>query len=496
MGIWSLSVRKKLMFSNFMMIFIPVLLILAIGVSVIWGLRLTGTMRHNEIALLWPEKGPALSIQLAVSSLRAQLDNGKGPKLKEVIEASRALEEQGIKVTVLNDNSLLYITPGAEVTQVQRMLESRYAAPGPLFLWDEEGFAFRYVSTKNKTSVMAVGDVPFLAPNGISEETFKDALEVIVFTVLGIMIFIIVATGLFLSRRLSKHLVKPLEELRQAAEEVGHGNLDYKISTEMNDEIGEACREFDKMRRQLELARESQERYEKNRKELIVGISHDLATPLTSVKGYASGLLDGIAQTPEKKRAYANMIYQTACNMEKLVESLFLFSKLDLGRVDFRMEPVDLKAYLWDYVTENRERLQNRGMNLTFDSNQQTELMVFIDRVQFQRVVENLVENSLKYKDGEISNLSIALKAGSKGHVFLKFADDGLGVAVMELEKLFESFYRTDPARSNVSKGSGLGLAIVKQIITTMRGEIWAEKGESKGLTICIYLPIYEEEKS
>lgn len=494
MGIKNLTVRKKLMFSNFMMVFIPVLLILLISMSVLLGLRLTGNVRRSEISLLWPETGPALSIQLAVSSLRVQLDRSNGPKMHEVLEACQALEEQGVQVIIMSgDNDILYVTSGSDVPTVMAKLEQRYAGTGPVFLWNESGFVFRYESTQNTMNVVAVGNVPFLVRGGIQESTFKNVLEVIAFTVIGMAIFIIVITGVFLSRRLSKELIKPLEKLRHAVSEISRGNLDYGISTERTDELGIACHEFDQMRIRLKAARKTQERYEQNRKELIVGISHDLSTPLTSIKGYTSGLLDGIATTSEKKEHYLSMIYQTTCSMEKLVESLFLFSKLDLGRVRFCLEAVRLHDYFTDYVAENAARLLARGLRVVFQC-QSTNSQVRIDRLQFQRVIENLVENSLKYKCGEIGNLTISLKNAAEGQLALEFADDGTGVAASDLAKIFESFYRTDPARTNVSKGSGLGLAIVKQIITNMQGEIWAESSGC-GLKICILLPIAREEE-
>ncbi|VBB08272.1 Hypothetical protein LUCI_3543 [Lucifera butyrica] len=495
MGIRDLSVRRRLMFSNFMMIFIPVLLILIIGTSVLLGLRLTGNMRRSEIALLWPEIGPTLSIQLAVSSLREQVNRSEGPKMRELREACQALEEQGIQVAVVKGGEILYVTQGCDASTVMTKLDKRYTGTGAVFLWNESGFAFRYESTKRAMIAVAVGNVPFLARGGILESIFKNFLTIIAFVVVGITVFIIVVTGVFLSRRLSKQLIKPIEELSHAAGEISRGNLDYAIPTEGKDELGAACREFDQMRMQLKAAREVQERYEKNRKELIVGISHDLSTPLTSIKGYTSGLLDGIAKTAEKKEHYLNMIYQTTCNMEKLVESLFLFSKLDLGRVEFCLEAVRLQDYLTDYVAENADRLLTRGLRLTLNC-QSVNSQVRIDRIQFQRVVENLVENSLKYKRGEVGNLTISLKNEAEGQLRLEFADDGKGVAAPELSKLFDSFYRTDQARTNVGKGSGLGLAIVKQIITTMQGEIWAENGENGGLTICILLPIAGEERA
>jgi len=392
----------------------------------------------------------------------------------------------------MDGGNVLYVTRGSDVSAVMAKLHGRYAGTGSIFWGDESGFAFRYSSTKSPVTVFAVGNVPFLAHGGISEATLKDVLEIIGFLVVGITIFIIVTTGVFLSRRLSKEFIKPLEELSHAAIEVSKDNLDYAISTNMKNEIGDACREFDKMRMQLKAARKMQEKYEKNRNELMVGISHDLSTPLTSIKGYTSGLLDGIATTTEKKKHYLNMIYKTSCDMEKLVESLFLFSKLDLKKVEFHLEAVSLQDYFTDYVAENADRLLARGMCMALQCHD-ADFYVLIDRLQFQRVVENLVENSLKYKRSDVVNLKISLENEGKDQMRLEFIDDGSGVPTAALAKIFENFYRTDPARTNVSKGSGLGLAIVKQIITTMQGEIWAKNNDGGGLTVCILLPVVRE---
>jgi len=492
MWMQNLSVRKRMLVSNFLMIFIPVLLILLIGAIVVVGLRLTGNARQAEIALLWPESGPALSIQLAVSSLRVQVDHPRGPKMHELLAACHSLEEQGIQVVILQGQDVFYATTGSDAGSVMNTLQEKYRS-GSVFLWDEHGFAFRYESGRRPMTVMAIGDTPFLAHGGILESTLKDVLETIAVAVIGITILIIVAIGVFLSRRLARQIVVPLEQLRQAAVEISRGNLDYVVASEGSDELGIACREFDQMRRQLKLARDTQQKYEKNRKELIAGISHDLSTPLTSVKGYASGLIDGIARTPPQKRHYLDMIYQTACSMENLVESLFLFSKLDLGCMPFHLEPVRLDAYFFDYVAENRVALQAKGLRVELAVHC-TNCWVAIDRLQFKRLVENLVENSLKYKCGSEGRLVITLRDGPENCLQMKFSDDGVGVAATELSKLFESFYRTDPARANVSKGSGLGLAIVWQIVTALQGQVWAEPSEERGLTICILLPLAEEE--
>jgi len=497
MRIRDLPVRKRLMFSNLMMILIPVVLILLITTIVFLELRQTsGSWRRNEIALLWPESGPTLSTQLAISALRVEVDHAKGSNIDmhEVREACQSLEEQGAQVAIMDGSKVLYVTQGSNASAVVANLHERYAGNGSGLFWDDNGFAFRYGSAKSTVTAFAVGNIPFLAHGGTPAVNLKHVLEIIAFWVVGITILIIVTTGVFLSHRLSKEFIKPLEELSHAAVEVSKNNLDYEISTDMKNEIGDTCREFDKMRLQLKAAKKMQKKYEKNRNELMIGISHDLSTPLTSIKGYTSGLLDGIATTVDKKKHYLNMIYKTSCNMEKLVESLFLFSKLDLEKVKFNLEAVRLDDYFADYMAENADRLLARGLRMTIQCHN-ANFLVLIDRVQFQRVVENLVENSLKYKCSEVVNFAISLENEDKGQMRLEFIDDGSGVPTYALGKIFENFYRTDPARTNVSKGSGLGLAIVKQIITTMQGKIWAKNNDGGGLTICILLPVVREEK-
>ena len=181
-----------------------------------------------------------------------------------------------------------------------------------------------------------------------------------------------------------------------------------------------------------------------------------------------------------------------ACTLEKLVESLFLFSKLDLGRIPFHFELVELCAYFADFTADKKSVLAERGLELCFRPIDGP-LWVQLDRMQFQRVLENLIENSIKYKrTEECVRVDLCLEQ-EDGGVRISFADHGMGVAAAELPKLFESFYRTDPARTNVAKGSGLGLAVVRQIISGLKGKVWAEQTAGGGLNICMLLPLVEE---
>ena len=491
MKIQDISVRKRLLVSNFIMVCVPVFLFLLLGGLILVGLRLTGNARQREMEVLWPEGGTALSMQIALTSLREQVDRRQGPKPDKIVELTQALEAQGMQVGIFNQDSLFYESPGSSAVAVAAEVKRRYGGDGPVFLWNEEGLLYRDKSPRSGTVIVAAGHRPIFDKNG-TPGLVKDVVETTSLIFVGLSVLIITITGLFLSRRLSEQIVKPLENLRHAAGEISRGNLDYTLYSDARDELGDTCQEFNRMREQLKMARETREKYEMNRKELIAGISHDLSTPLTSVKGYTSGLIDGIAKTPEKKAHYLQMIYQTASSMENLVDSLFLFSKLDLGRMPFQWETVCLDSYLDDYVTENKSLLTRRGLLVSYKGLGQT-CMVSMDRIQFQRVIENLLGNSLKYKQRDEAHVVISLQR-QREQVRLCVADDGSGVADADLPKLFDSFYRTDPALTNVAKGCGLGLAIVKQIIQAMGGTIWAEHAPAGGLAVCITLPVLKEE--
>lgn len=483
-----LSIRNRLLFSNFTMVFIPVLLLLIIGGLLFAGLRLTGNAREKEIALLWPESGSSLSLQISFSQLKIQMDRQAGIQPHKLQEICQNLEDQGLKIAIFDENTLIYETNTGDSEILSTQVHTQHPTPGSVFLWDDQHVIFRYFSPKTNMQALVVGNIPFNVKSSSIPPGFRDIVQTLAFIIISIAVCIIILVGIYLSRQLSLQIIQPLEKLRYMTSEISKGNLNNPIKSTNRDELGDTCREFEKMRLQLKTAAETRNKYEKNRRELIAGISHDLSTPLTRIKGYTSGLIDGIANTPQKKEHYLNMIHQTSISMENLVNTLFLFSKLELGQAPFYWETVNLANYLVDYIDESSTVWINRGICITLQNNATTSL-VSMDRMQFQRVIENLIENSLKYKNSPKGALTISLWDATSGQLRLDFIDNGIGVTEKDLPKLFDSFYRADPARSNVASGSGLGLAIVKQIINAMHGHIWAQKTQPKGLTICIELP-------
>lgn len=433
-------------------------------------------------------------MQYAANSLLQKMERKDRLKEKDVAADCRLLEAQGIEVAVKEKGALLYLSPGAEETVLAREGASRSQGISPALLWDERGFALSYVSATRDRSMFAIGATPLSVPDKKEGKEMRQGAKRLFFVLIGGAVLLLLWLGRQVSQTLSKQILEPLHELQEAARKIRAGQLDAPLTVSAGDELGETCQEFDRMRRELLSAREMRERYENNRRTLLAGISHDLSTPLTSLRGHVSGILDGIATTKEKQRQYLEHSLHTLSYMEKLVDSLFLFSKFEMGKIDFQLEPVCLQAYLLDWSTETAATVKNRGLSLSLE-NDTGRTMVLLDRTQFPRVLDNLVENSIKYKKEGGGHLRVTMREDG-ADICLRFADDGMGVGAGDLPHLFDSFYRTDPARSHVSKGSGLGLAIAKQILSGIGGHIWAEETPGGGLTIAMRLPKWQQKET
>lgn len=305
-------------------------------------------------------------------------------------------------------------------------------------------------------------------------------------------IIIITITNFILSSKIYKSIIKPLELLSYGADQIKMGNLEFDMNYDENDEFNQVCHDFDEMRLRLKESVQSKLKYEENRKELMAGISHDLRTPLTGIKGYVEGLIDGVANTPEKVQKYLNTIRQKACDMDELVDRLFLFSKLDTGKYPFDFDVVHIKEYFDNLYESIYEDLMKRGLKVSYVNNCQDDCEIKMDCKEIRRVVLNILENSLKYNDRDDKKSEIFISEEDE-YLIIDITDNGKGVDEKILDKIFESFYRGDPSRTNPSQGSGLGLAIAKNIIEAHGGEIKALN--NKGFIIEIKIPKFKSEK-
>lgn len=329
----------------------------------------------------------------------------------------------------------------------------------------------------------------------------------IAFIVAGIVVII----GLLLcsqafTKLMIKRIMEPVDELNNAANRVNAGNFDEPVVYDKNDEFAEVCTTFNNMQAHLKENIEKTKEYERARTEMVSGISHDLRTPLTSVKGFIKGMLDGVANTPEKQKKYLEISYRKACDMEVLLQKLFFFSKLETGNMPFFRQDVDMKSWLQKYVDDkNADEEVERKYHLRLyieadkvcdkvqdydrhgnemkeyedtdypDNKLQkcTDYSVSIDPAQMKRVMDNLLENSIKYSRAEALEISITLIATDKA-VTIRFKDNGVGVDEDKLPHVFEQFYRGDESRNSKNDGSGLGLYVCRYIVEQQEGVISA----------------------
>jgi len=291
-------------------------------------------------------------------------------------------------------------------------------------------------------------------------------------------------------------IIRPLKKLEYGSVEISKGNLDFEVKARSKNEVGKVIHSYETMRQELKKSIEKQVLYENNRKELISSISHDLKTPMTSIKGYVEGILDGVANTEEKRNRYLRVIKQKSLDMEHLIDDLFTFSKLDLKQLPFEFEETNMEKFIRE-TTEDLalEYSEEAKIDLTIDKSQSKEIDYFVDKGQLRRALYNLVQNSIKYNVSDEKHIDIILRAcPSELHILVK--DNGLGMEKEELSKVFDIFYRTDSSRNTKTGGSGIGLAIVKEIVFRHGGKIKAKSEKGIGTIITLVLSHPDKKES
>jgi len=313
----------------------------------------------------------------------------------------------------------------------------------------------------------------------------KSAATIVIFG----SILTIVFTASILVAWLYQGILMPLNALKKATKQLQEGNLDFSLQDNISDdEIGQLCADFEEMRLHLKEEIEVRIQYEQDLKELISNISHDIKTPLTAIKGYAEGLLDGVADTPERREKYLKTIYAKASDMTTLVDELSFYTKIDTNNIPYHFEKVLVNEYFRDCIEDNKDELEIVNVVLEYVSNVKEETQVLGDREQLSRVLNNIIGNAVKYRgDKEQEKIKITLWEEEK-LVHVAVEDNGQGISESALPYVFERFYRADASRNSKQGGSGLGLAIAKKIIEEHGGTIQAESEEGVGTTISFTL--------
>ena len=303
-----------------------------------------------------------------------------------------------------------------------------------------------------------------------------------------ILISVALVVGLWVYRSIAVPLVK----LKKATQNIKEGNLDFVLDVEGKDEFSELCQDFEEMRRRLKESTEEKSLIEKENRELISNISHDLKTPITAVKGYVEGIMDGVADTPEKMDRYVRTIYNKTNEMDHLINELTFYSKIDTNRIPYTFSKLNVEDYFEDCSEEVGLELETRGIELVYANYVEKDVMVIADGEQIRRVIHNIISNAIKYMDKPKGIIQIRIKDVGD-FIQIEIEDNGKGIGPKDLPYIFDRFYRTDVSRNSSKGGSGIGLSIVKKIIEDHGGKIWATSREGVGTVMYFVIRKYQE---
>ena len=303
---------------------------------------------------------------------------------------------------------------------------------------------------------------------------------------------ILISVALVVGLRVYRSIAVPLVKLKKATQNIKEGNLDFVLDVEGKDEFSELCQDFEEMRRRLKESTEEKSLIEKENRELISNISHDLKTPITAVKGYVEGIMDGVADTPEKMDRYVRTIYNKTNEMDHLINELTFYSKIDTNRIPYTFNKLNVEDYFEDCSEEVGLELETRGIELVYANYVEKDVMVIADGEQIRRVIHNIISNAIKYMDKPKGIIQIRIKDVGD-FIQIEIEDNGKGIGPKDLPYIFDRFYRTDVSRNSSKGGSGIGLSIVKKILEDHGGKVWATSRLGIGTIMYFVLRKYQE---
>ena len=289
-----------------------------------------------------------------------------------------------------------------------------------------------------------------------------------------------------------RSIITPIGMLKVATQNIKNGNLDFEVEVHNKDEIGELCEDFEEMRKRLKANAEEKVSTDTQNKELISNISHDLKTPITTIKGYVEGLLDGVADTPEKQEKYLRTIYSKAIDMDNLINELTFYSKIDTNKIPYNFGRINVVDYFNDCAEEIGREMEEENIDFSYNNYVEDDVQIIADAEQLKRVINNIVGNSKKYADKTPVKLRMVV-TDVGDFVQVEIEDNGKGIAAKDLPYIFDRFYRTDASRNSSKGGSGIGLSIVKKIMEDHGGKIWANSKEGMGTAMFFVLRKYQE---
>ena len=305
-----------------------------------------------------------------------------------------------------------------------------------------------------------------------------------------IMIITLIVTSIIITFWIKRDIYNPIKQISVAMQNIADGNFDYHLPETRDDEIGQLFGNYEQMRLRLKENAEEKAENEKKQKELVSNISHDLKTPITSIKGYVEGIMGGVANTPEKMDKYIKTIYNKANDMDRLINELTTYSGIDSNKIPYHFHILNISDYFSDCIEEIGLDLESKNIHLNYTNLAPSDTCVVADPEQMKKVINNIISNSVKYMGHDNGIISISILDDNES-VKIEIEDNGKGIASKDIGNIFERFYRTDASRNSLQGGSGIGLSIVKKIVEDHGGYVWATSKEGEGTCMHFVLRKY-----
>ena len=487
-----MKLKHKLITAFIIMIFLPILLITASASAIIrYQMESIQQVYDVKTETVQVIKNPVNIMNRLTRGiyneikLNAMISSKKLEDMEYYKKIDKELKEKYSFLVVRRDEEFIYVGKEQELALISHILPGYGAGStevdGGTYLGGKYPFLVKFqdfvFSDGGEGTIFVITDLNILMPQ---------IKNVAVQSVIAFLMIIILTASLLIFW-IYRSILKPLNILRIATRQMKEGDLNYNVRSDTGDEIGQLCEDFEEMRIRLKKLIEDRMKYEEDIKELISNISHDLKTPLTTIKGYAEGLMDGVADNRGKQEQYLRTIYTKANDMSILVDELSYYAKIDSNSIPYDFKDIDLHEFFEDCMEDLSFDLEMKSIKLTYENTVEDKTKVVAEVEQLKRVTSNIINNSVKYLDKEEGRIKISLHDIGE-YVRVTIEDNGCGISKADLPFIFERFYRADASRNSGKGGSGLGLAISKKIIEDHAGTISADSELGKGTAISFTL--------
>jgi signal transduction histidine kinase len=396
--------------------------------------------------------------------------------------------ETQTRLTVLNEAGEIQLESEVEEVRVNENLSARPELKEAAR--NDVGTAKRYSDSKASQTLYTAKKIhtdqgTLFIRLGVPVRNLQDRVADI-FSALGIGASMGMILSLLVALIIVRRITDPVSEMTKVAEAISLGNYAARIRRLPNNELGTLGEAINRLAAAVQANISRREKMEQIRREFSSNISHELKTPLTSIKGYVDTLLEGALEDKANNLRFLRIINNNAERMISLVSDLLNLATIEANEGLIELETVDWRPIVQEAITRQQIKLNSKEIKLE-TMIEDGEPMVKGSRKAMSHILENLLQNAVNYTPSK-GHVQIVLKR-DKGFIDLAVKDTGIGIARQDQPRIFERFYRVDTARSRNEGGTGLGLAIVKHLVIQIQGSIAVDSDIGRGSTFTVRLP-------